>query len=439
MRRFALLAAALAACGFPKPPPLDDPGNDGGVDAPIDAELPPGVSLRVSPTGDDANDGLSAPVKTLKHALGLAAANPDITSIVLATGRYAAASGETFPYTVPPNLLILGPAGGGAILAGSKTEPGITIATGTLRDLELEDFTVAVTATGTASLIGLRIRTEATAARATGAAVVTIDNIDITGAPGACASGIELAGTSVLTANLLVTRALKTAVLANDQSQISLSHFNFTGSHCDFRASAIDLTKSPKPFALEDSSIDGGDLGISSSAIAPGPRLVIRNTTIQNLAKEAVSIENGTLDVSDSSFAKQPAALLLGNVNATLTNVSFQRHPAAVQPGGGQIKMRRCSFADNSEGFYVPSVVGLDLGTAEDPGNNIFQDGFASIGIEVEAGVPVHVYAVGNTWRPNVQGADGAGHYARMTLNGPVGTDGGQINFKLQTGAAIDL
>src|SRR5947207_1884829 len=108
--------ALLAACNFPKPAdvageagpsdasvvtdaapdglPIDSPPIDAAPDAP---DLP-GTVLNVSPSGDDANDGLTMPVKTLKHAIGLAAANSEIVRIVLASGRYSAATGETFPY-----------------------------------------------------------------------------------------------------------------------------------------------------------------------------------------------------------------------------------------------------------------------------------------------------------------------------------------------------
>src|SRR5215470_9701040 len=90
----------LVACNFPKPAdvageagPSDAslPGEaapdsalvdgtpiDAAPDAAPDAPDPPGTVLHVSPTGDDANDGLTMPVKTLKHAIGLAAANSTI-------------------------------------------------------------------------------------------------------------------------------------------------------------------------------------------------------------------------------------------------------------------------------------------------------------------------------------------------------------------------
>ncbi|HMG23919.1 MAG TPA: hypothetical protein VK607_21440, partial [Kofleriaceae bacterium] len=90
----SLLVSLLVACGFPRP------SNVGGDDGPVpgDAADPvpgdasePGLVVHVSPAGDDANDGLVSPVKTVKHAIGIAAANTEITRIVLASGTYSAA------------------------------------------------------------------------------------------------------------------------------------------------------------------------------------------------------------------------------------------------------------------------------------------------------------------------------------------------------------
>ena len=146
--RSAAALLLMSACGFPRPPdvggmpgePSDAAQGVADVIGASDAPDQPGTVVHVSNTGDDSNDGLTLPVKTLKHAIGIAAAKSQITKIVLASGHYATATGETFPYTVPANVAILGPAGGGAILTGSNTEPGIIADAGTLQDLELEDF-----------------------------------------------------------------------------------------------------------------------------------------------------------------------------------------------------------------------------------------------------------------------------------------------------------
>ena len=99
--RAALLLLVVAACGFPRP---DDVGDDASRAS--DGSASGGVAVHVSPSGDDSNDGLMLPVKTLKHAVGLAAANSQITQVALASGTYAMSSGETFPYTVPPGVTL---------------------------------------------------------------------------------------------------------------------------------------------------------------------------------------------------------------------------------------------------------------------------------------------------------------------------------------------
>ena len=111
----------LAACGKVAAPQATDAPT--GDDAPTRTGT---MIVEVSTTGNDANDGISQPVKTLKRGLGIALANGQIATVSVAAGRYDAANGETFPYTVPGGITIDGPAGGGAILAGSGSEPGLS-------------------------------------------------------------------------------------------------------------------------------------------------------------------------------------------------------------------------------------------------------------------------------------------------------------------------
>src|SRR5207248_1008571 len=126
------MLALVTACGFPRP--ADVPGE---LD---DASGHPGTTIHVSGTGDDTNDGLTLPVKTLKRALGIAAASTETATIAIAAGRYTVATGELIPSTVPHNVTVVGPAGGGAILVGTKAEPGLILDDGKLQNLEFEDF-----------------------------------------------------------------------------------------------------------------------------------------------------------------------------------------------------------------------------------------------------------------------------------------------------------
>jgi hypothetical protein len=148
---------------------------------PGDAYHPPGTMVQVSSTGDDTNDGVTRPVKTLKRAIDLAATFPEIRAISLRAGRYEAATGEAFPYAVPSNVTMFGPPGGGAILVGNKTESGLVLEAGKLQDLAFEAFSVAIVARRLGELERVQVRSSAVAVHEETAAMLTMTDFDISG------------------------------------------------------------------------------------------------------------------------------------------------------------------------------------------------------------------------------------------------------------------
>lgn len=437
------LLLALAACGFPRPAdvggesgPSDadvsvDAGADGSpvdttpIDAAQDAPDPPGTVLHVSPSGDDANDGLTKPVKTLKHAIGLAAQNNQITTIVLAAGRYATAAGETFPYTVPANVTIVGPAGGGAILAGTKTEIGMMVDAGKLQDLELEDFSAAIVAIGVARLANIHVRTSVTAVRAETTARLTVDNLDITGAVGACAAGMVLNGAADLAATIFATRGLGTALEAKNPSTINLAKANITGDPTCTQTVIVVTTG--QTFVMSDSVIDGGNNGIRIDPQSLSVHVNITNSIVRNLKLIAVS---GGANSGGSVTFKMQGGEISGNQQGgvafggggswTFNNVTLTHNaPFGIDSEGGTLIMRNCSIVNNSGfGVSVVNPIAADLGTVTDPGNNILQNN-AEFGLDYGGGT-AQVEAVGNTWNPRVQGADDLGKYVPAILQGPI-------------------
>ena len=460
LRSWFLLTLAVTACEFPRPPdvaddaagsPSDAAGADAALadaaiaDAPPDAPDVAGTVLHVSTTGDDANDGLTQPVKTLKHAIGLAAANPLLVKIVVATGRYSSASGETFPYTVPTNLVIVGPAGGGAIFAGTKSEPGLTVGTGTLQDVELEDFTVAITATGTARVANTRIRTSMVGIRGETTAKLTVDNLDITGAVGACASGIVLTGAAGLTATMLATRGLAAAIDARDQSTVTVANANITGV-LGCRDSVGNLQSAitgntTKPFVLTDSLLDGGETGLFLAA-AP---TVVSNTIIRNMRGDAIGGGSGGLQMTGGELSGCNAGAEGGVASDSYTNVVFNNNGISIYwygTGSHKLVMRGCNVRATGAGssaisLWMENSSAADFGTLASPGNNIFQanDG---INLLIVGGTAAPIDAVGNTWKP-VQGANSQGRYpAGTTIHGPVNNVQGN-NFAIGEGGALNL
>lgn len=439
--RISLLLLLATACGFPRP-------ADVGDDAPGDASEP-SVIVHVSPTGADANDGLTQPVKTLKRAIAIAGTNTEITTIALAAGRYTAAAGEKFPYTVPTSVTIAGPATGGAILTGTKSEAGLALDTGKLQDLELEDFTVAIAATGTARITNLRVRTSMLAVRGETTARLTIDNLDVTGAVDVCGSGIELKGTADLAATTLTTRNLVTTLKAVDLSTINIAMAAITGDpRCLGVAFVVNTSKN---FTLSDSIVIGTYSGISISGTPSSPtQVTITNTVLRNMQDIALQGGSVMFRMTGGEISNNGGVGLYSSAGAwSFTNVKISRN----MRGGGLylsgsgpqalaiLTMRGCTVTDNRDGGGVQlfdfSVA--DLGTDANPGNNTFQ-GNLPVGLLVYGSAgPQQVDAVGNTWNAGVQGADtttGSYPIPGATIIGPVDQVANN-NFAIWSGLSL--
>jgi hypothetical protein len=425
----ALLLLTTASCGFPRPPDLtgDAPGGMDGPAGPI-------VAIHVSPSGDDSNDGLVQPVKTLKHAIQLAAAITQITQIVLAAGTYSASSGETFPYIIPANITVVGPASGGAIIAGDKTVPGVTVDAGGLQDLALQDFATAVTVTGTASLKNVRILTSMIAVRIEATGSLTVNNLDITGvAPTGtvgCSTGIILNGAAKLVATTLIARGLAPPLDARDQSVVVVADAMIMGNAT---CSGFLSIMSAASFSMSDSLLDGSGIGVYAQSTSF--HATISNTIIRGGLGGFPNLKGSFQMIGGELASPQGSGAQLGLGTWSFTNVTIhQNEDLAFYLQGADLVMRNCQMTDNGEGIDVFQGSTADLGTVANPGGNVFQ---RNKGGSVFAESPAVVNAVGNTWAPNVQGADGSGRYAATaTISGPVtAPDNG--NFGIANGSSI--
>jgi len=107
------------------------------------------------------------------------------------------------------------------------------------------------------------------------------------------------------------------------------------------------------------------------------------------------------------------------------------------------VKVRGVTVTGNKEhGLWLrggPSAV-LDLGTAADPGGNVFQNpGASGKHAGVQSYSPALVNAIGNTWIADHQGADSTGKYAPgpegyVEFMGPVTTGN---NYRLEKAAQV--
>lgn len=455
----------ISACGFPRPPLLgnDTPGDAGGTDgsgnsagsdasnAPGDTGGPaappdPGTTIHVSPNGDDANDGLVMPVKTLRHAIGLAAADPTLTGIVLAAGTYSVATGELFPYTVPANITIAGPAGGGALLAGNQAGPGITVARGTLQDIDLQGFVTAITATGTAQFKNIRVLTSSIAIQAETSANLTVDNLSITGSAGACSTGIVLNGLAQLKMNTVVTGNLGGVLSANDHSSANITSANITGdSNCT--ASILKFV-SDRNFTLQDAVLQGGNVGIESGSLSPDVNLtMLTNVVIRSMKSAALNIGGTFQDntalmmIGGELSGTSSGSMNCGRANMFMTDVTITQNTGlALFAFECSLTMRGCTVIGNGGGLSFEQLRTTDLGTSSSLGGNTFQNNkFAQVFVmDSDSLGPVVIEAVGNTWNPRAQMADDHGHYD-SSLNPVRGPSQGDNYGLAASNLSIDL
>ncbi len=111
--------------------------------------------------------------------------------------------------------------------------------------------------------------------------------------------------------------------------------------------------------------------------------------------------------------------------------------------GNAKVTVRDTHFLQiGSEAVsHGSSLATLDMGTAipASPGNNLFQSG-ANTFIALRVTSASSLNASGNTWLPNVQGADGQGHYAVGALKaGPILMSPNAANFMLVAGSTVQL
>jgi hypothetical protein len=169
--------------------------------------------------------------------------------------------------------------------------------------------------------------------------------------------------------------------------------------------------------SLTNSTLSGNSIGIYidgfSSASVVGAGLFIDENQLGGIR----AVGSLTLDVAGGSFSRNGFSTV-GPLFGGMT----------VGTGGNHVKLRGVSIVDNKSPLASAATAGnsgltlagdststFDLGTAADPGGNTITGNNTSTsttGIDVKVNAAVTVAAVGNTFEPNLQGADALGHFA---------------------------
>lgn len=391
--------------------------------------LDPKTTIRVAVTGNDAADGMAAPVKTLKRGIELAKANGAIKAISLEAGTYGAANGESYPYTVPANVIVVGAAG--TILAGTTAEDGLVIETGSLTNLELNAFKTAIHATVSATLTNITVKTSWIGVLSTGAAKVTASRITFVGTQ--CPdTGLWAKDSSQITADTFVATG-SIAVNVADQSSVSVANGSITEA-----PSCARITATGKSLVIANTQITGStgiDLGGSQLEVT------LENTTVADAVGDAIQGHAHSFHMTGGELRNNGrGGAELNSGSYTFTNVGIKGNPVFgiyLQNGTdpGTMTMRGCTISGNGNGVYLFAGATGDFGTAAAPGNNTFRGN--DIGLDIDTS-PSAVTAVGNTWKSNVQGADSDGKYPSQLKVGPVPYTAGN-NFKIAGSSTLQL
>ncbi|MEW6432610.1 MAG: DUF1565 domain-containing protein [Myxococcota bacterium] len=483
--------------GRPDAGPLDAGAPDAG---PPDAG--PG-GLFVSPTGDDLNPGTEAlPLRTLNRAASLAADGGWGDTIWLQDGTYTSATQPNFalsgPATVvPPGISVRAVNAGQVTLVGNQGAALSLSGNGTVEGLAFDNFSLAVTVTGgTVAIRGCSFIRSGGGGDSTwgaltlsGTANVTVTpraGVPITFAPSKTFArvnpgarlhvlGGELNGgqPQIVSGSAFINVFGGEVVLENVQGSGHLDRFlNLSGpSIATVRNSQFRQNASSNLIIITGGAATPGQLTLENVLVEETPFPLTAPTggfqnavvTARNVAfldggnAYGITTGNGaTLDLSLDGVVIDGYSygLSLGHAGSTDVQRTVIRARtvglySSAGVAGSRLSVRNTSITGASQAgvllqYSVPATI--DLGTGADAGNNHFVDnGSVTFGpnlrvANVVAGTTV--FAVGNRWNPNVQGADADGGYT-STDGGPwelVGTMGNGRNVQIdQVGDRVRL
>jgi hypothetical protein len=156
--------------------------------------------------------------------------------------------------------------------------------------------------------------------------------------------------------------------------------------------------------ALKDASLTFD--GASVSGFQGGGSVAISVTDNVKLSINSSSISANDIGIKDTGNA---------NGRITVTNSTFSFNDIGILTPFA--KLRNTHLTNNDTGIMGTGNF-LDLGQVGDPGGNTIQDNtITGVTFNFPGGLG-GAFAVGNTWTPFTQGADGSGHYpANTTIN----------------------
>jgi hypothetical protein len=444
-------------------------------------------------TGSDSNDGSQAkPFKTLGKALKLALSGD---TIELAPGGYgptsvvSSASGDSFGVnglSVPAGVIIEGALDFGSQVSTLFGQPGeialVLQGDASVKNLNIINFNVGLKATtGTQTFSNLlmgnnnfnigvlgsaktTLKGSSIALNTVGHGVDVLDQAQfimdgglITGGSANCNSatfGLQIQGSAQVSLknNALLQNIGGQAIDMRNSAKATLDQSTISnvfpvGCKTGPRVSMSDSSS----LVLKNSLVGAGDnkpdteglnsVGIrsvtSNSSSPTGVSLTLLNSFVTRFTGKCLEMTSkGSIIINGGGISATRSAMGIDagrKMQLTIANARLEAPGSkGVAIRTATLKLRNSTIASSVTGILVLDFGTIDLGTVADPGNNIIKDGNLA-GVDFEGSLSAFgtVDAVGNTWNPNVQGADAQGHYiTRRTISGgDVNSSGSNFNL----------
>jgi len=189
-----------------------------------------------------------------------------------------------------------------------------------------------------------------------------------------------------------------------------------------------------------------------TSSTTPLPTIQLTQSTISGMAGAAISSTTGTS--ADAQLTADGLALINNGRgiawtsssaagSLTLSNLTITGNTyGGMTVSNGALKLRGSTVSNNGAegGVALYGISNVDLGTSASPGGNTFTGNAGpQINSVVAAGQTVN--AVGNIWKPSVQGADANGRYSLPPAFAPVPKTGptSGANYQIYNASTLNL
>jgi hypothetical protein len=343
--------------------------------------------------GSDDNDGSElTPFKTYRKAMSVAVSGQIMN---FEAGVYSAESGDDFTLKIPPGVTVQGlPHRGAVTFRATGSESLVFAGDGALRAVDLDNFESSLTADrGTQMLEEVRMTRSAAAVLLLGDARMTCIKCDIFYEPRETPRSEEFAILVRGNAHLV----LRSSVVEHPDPETPIP--------CSF----------PHPVAIGVRDTAGID--IDRSRVSGPFSYALNSNAAGTLILRHAMFESGCYGYS---------VLLSGADGSAMVEIENSVFSQTVSLRQAEVGLRvRGSTFKGQTGLYLDGRTRADLGKPPgsagepaDPGKNIF-GGVQVFGLLLTGGSS-EVDAHGNTWVPNVQGANGDGHYpAGKTFTAP--------------------